>query len=135
MPVPFTGKTGWGAFSAHIPEDGNAVVIFGPHVGVDATGVVGQLERMGQSHSSTCCGAAVAAHNAIGSPAAAADPHDIQQQMLSRLVAERKDQIEAHADPMVGLTLAMYDICAEYLLRRVYILQFTLAFGIYDRTV
>ena len=28
--VPFTGKTGWGAFSAHIPEDGNAVVIFGP---------------------------------------------------------------------------------------------------------
>jgi hypothetical protein len=28
--VPFIGKTGWGAFSAHIPEDGNAVVIFGP---------------------------------------------------------------------------------------------------------
>jgi hypothetical protein len=32
---PFTGKTGWGAFSSHVPNDGNIVVLFAPHVGVD----------------------------------------------------------------------------------------------------
>ena len=35
---PFTGKTGWGAFSSHVPKDGNIVVLFALHVGVDATG-------------------------------------------------------------------------------------------------
>ena len=34
--LPFTGKTGWGAFSSHCPEDGNIVVLFAPHVGIDA---------------------------------------------------------------------------------------------------
>ena len=33
--LPFTGKTGWGAFSAHVPEDGNIAVLFAPHVGID----------------------------------------------------------------------------------------------------
>ena len=59
--IPFTGRTGWGAFSAHVPEGGNAMVVFGPHVGIDSRGTVGKIERMGQSHSTTCCGAAVLA--------------------------------------------------------------------------
>jgi hypothetical protein len=33
--MPFVGKTGWGAFSSHCPEDGNIVILFAPHVGVD----------------------------------------------------------------------------------------------------
>ena len=34
--LPFTGKTGWGAFSSHCPADGNIVVLFAPHVGIDS---------------------------------------------------------------------------------------------------
>ena len=39
--LPFTGKTGWGAFSSHCPEDGNIVILFAPHVGIDVDGTVG----------------------------------------------------------------------------------------------
>ena len=44
---PFTGKTGWGAFSSHCPEDGHIVIMFAPHVGVDCDGNVGKINRPG----------------------------------------------------------------------------------------
>ena len=39
--LPFTGKTGWGAFTSHVPDDGNVVIMFAPHVSVDSKGNVG----------------------------------------------------------------------------------------------
>ena len=45
--MPFTGKTGWHAFSSHCPEDGNIVILFAPHVGVDQYGKVGSVMREG----------------------------------------------------------------------------------------
>ena len=45
---PFTGKTGWGAFSAHVPTDGHIVILYAPHVGVDCNGTVGSISREGQ---------------------------------------------------------------------------------------
>ena len=44
---PFTGRTGWGAFSAHVPKDGNILVLYAPHVGVDKDGKVGSINRDG----------------------------------------------------------------------------------------
>jgi len=44
---PSTGKTGWAAFSSHVPKDGNIVVLFAPHVGIDAKGQVGKVLRGG----------------------------------------------------------------------------------------
>ena len=62
---PFTGKTGWAASSSHCPNDGNIVMMFAPHVGIDANGVVGQFLRRGQDKASTACGAAIGAFNAV----------------------------------------------------------------------
>ena len=45
--LPFTGKTGWGAFAAHVPTDGNIVLCFAPHVGIDADGNIGKVTRDG----------------------------------------------------------------------------------------
>ena len=42
---PFTGKSGFGAFSSHCPKDGNIVIMFAPHVGVDMSGNVGKVSR------------------------------------------------------------------------------------------
>ncbi len=39
--LPFTGRTGWNAFSSHCPKDGNIILLFAPHVGVDNEGKVG----------------------------------------------------------------------------------------------
>ena len=44
---PFTGRTGWGAFSAHVPVDGHILVLYAPHVGVDCNGKVGSIHREG----------------------------------------------------------------------------------------
>jgi hypothetical protein len=62
---PFTGKTGWGAFSSHCPNDGNIVILFAPHVGIDKMGTVGNINRNGQDHCSTACGAAIGAYKAV----------------------------------------------------------------------
>ena len=45
--LPFTGKTGWKAMSSHVPENGNIVVLFAPHIGLDYEGNVGQVYRKG----------------------------------------------------------------------------------------
>ena len=63
--MPFTGKTGWGAFSSHCPEDGNIVILFAPHVGIDDAGNVGKITRDGQAHASGACGAAIGALGAL----------------------------------------------------------------------
>ena len=47
--VPFTGKTGFAAFSHHIPDGGNLFILFAPHVGLSKQGKVGEYSRFGQA--------------------------------------------------------------------------------------
>lgn len=44
--IPFVGKTGFGAFAAHVPEEGNIFVLFAPHVAVSEEGKVGYYKRL-----------------------------------------------------------------------------------------
>jgi len=60
--VPFTGMTGWGAFSHHVPRDGHIVLLFAPHVGITADGTVGKVHRPGQDHATSACGASIGAY-------------------------------------------------------------------------
>ena len=88
--VPFTGKTGWGAFSSHCPKDGNIVILFAPHVGVDSEGLVGKVHRDGQEASSSACGAAIGALAAVkADPESAKFPNgylDHQMDSIKNLV-------------------------------------------------
>lgn len=45
--LPFTGATGWGAFTSHCPKDGNIVVLIASHIGVNKTGQIGKVLRPG----------------------------------------------------------------------------------------
>jgi hypothetical protein len=45
--LPFAGKTGWAAFSSHVPVNGHISVLFAPHVGIDKDGNVGKVSRAG----------------------------------------------------------------------------------------
>ncbi|GMI17269.1 hypothetical protein TrLO_g13412 [Triparma laevis f. longispina] len=49
----------------HIPENGNAVIVYGPHVGFSNDGIVGKVERKGIKDPNGCCGSAIAAMNSI----------------------------------------------------------------------
>jgi hypothetical protein len=60
-----SGRSGFRAFLQHVPDNGKLLILFAPHVGIDANGAIGALEREGQSVVSTACGAAVGAYKAI----------------------------------------------------------------------
>ena len=32
--IPFVGKSGFNAFTSHIPENGHLLIAYGPHVGI-----------------------------------------------------------------------------------------------------
>jgi hypothetical protein len=42
--IPFSGKTGFNAFSHHIPDNGNLFILYGPHVGISNKGKVGEFQ-------------------------------------------------------------------------------------------
>jgi len=45
--VPFVGKAGFNAFAAHTPVNGNIIILYGNHVGINANGEVGKYKRVG----------------------------------------------------------------------------------------
>jgi hypothetical protein len=63
--IPFSGKTGFGAFAHHVPAEGNIFVLFAPHVAVSQEGKVGYYHRLFQEEESTACGAGVGGYNAV----------------------------------------------------------------------
>ena len=97
--LPFAGKTGFGAFSHHVPKDGNLLVLFAPHVGISLEGAVGRYRRPGQNHDSTACGAAVGAWSHIktnglentADQVRNVDYADFQMQYILREMSTNKD--------------------------------------------
>jgi hypothetical protein len=63
--IPFSGKTGFGAYAHHVPEGGNIFVLFAPHCAVSEEGHCGYYHRLGQKEESTACGAVLGAYNAV----------------------------------------------------------------------
>jgi hypothetical protein len=101
--VPFTGKTGFGAFSHHVPNDGHCFVLMAPHIGLDNESNLGKYTRDGQGGcSGAACGAAVGAlaHCCSGLPLPdlAACPDDYQMSYLMHEISKRKDIILASKD-------------------------------------
>ena len=72
--LPFAGKSGFRAYLHHVPDSGRLLVLFAPHVGIDAEGRIGSLQREGQTALSKACGAAVGAYKAVSAKKASAAP-------------------------------------------------------------
>lgn len=127
--VPFTGKTGWGAFSHHVPDDGNIVLLFAPHVGVTEQGHVGKVHRHGQDgRPTTACGASIGAYNALKkddtSPSAhrrlmeSKKKHDFQQEYIVEHLKPYMNRIESNEDEnskMAALAFETYGIAERFL--------------------
>mmetsp|Transcript_17235 Transcript_17235/g.36361 ORF Transcript_17235/g.36361 Transcript_17235/m.36361 type:complete len:354 (+) Transcript_17235:42-1103(+) len=100
--VPFTGKTGFGAYSAHVAEGGHAFVLQAPHIGMSDELQLGKYSREGQSSAGSACGAAVGAmcHCAAGNPmpdlAGATD--DYQMNFLIHEIGKRMGALQGIAD-------------------------------------
>ena len=96
--VPFTGQTGWSAFSHHIPDGGHAFVFHASHIGISNNLVLGEYSREGQKKDNSACGAAVGAlcHCVADKPlpTLAASPFDYQQNYLINEVHKCMGAIE-----------------------------------------
>ncbi len=118
---PFGGAVAFGAMSAHIPDGGSTLVVYGPHVGVDSTGKAGTVERRGRAKGGSCCGSAVAASNYVSSvlanPSAKAtmpsDVEDVQQYFVGKMLLPFAQQLEDADDKMVELPYALYSAQSE----------------------
>ncbi len=93
--IPFSGKTGFRAFSSHIPDDGGAIIVYGPHIGISKEGIAGEILREGQSAHSTCCGSLIAGLQNVKDGNVLMISHDdYQQGQVNKLLIENYEEIK-----------------------------------------
>lgn len=93
---PFGGLTGMGAFAAHVPSDGIAVIFYGPHIGITGDGVIGKINRIGQEGTTGCCGSLTAAVRQLLSGNIKKDEvsvEDHQQNTIEQLLLKEENRI------------------------------------------
>ncbi|CAK0795712.1 unnamed protein product [Prorocentrum cordatum] len=103
--APYVGETGFAAFSSHVADNGDIIVVFGPHVGISVEGEVGKYLRQGQSGNSSACGAVIGAYNAClcgggGNPEM--DEADMQMSEIKQEFAAHAEKLSKAEDPMAA---------------------------------
>jgi len=114
---PFAGNTGFGAMAAHIPDNGNSLIVYGPHVGVATSGGVGKVERRGIKLVDNCCGSAIAASNYLKGitdggatiTTAIQEFTDFQQGAVQELLLPHGKRLADAEDRMRELPFALFD--------------------------
>jgi len=123
--IPFTGKTGFKAFSHHVPDGGNLFILFAPHIGISDTFTLGKYSRSGQAHDGAACGAAVGAYGCCKSRKTIPDamylgsnPFDYQMEYIISELSKRSaiiDSKESENEKQAALATQMYHMSKEFL--------------------
>ncbi|CAK0879572.1 unnamed protein product [Prorocentrum cordatum] len=121
--TPFTGRTGFAAFSSHVADEGNILVAFGPHVGISEDGEVGKIPRKGQANISSACGAVIGAYNACRcgwtEDSSDASGYDMQMDFCKRKIAPHADAIARTENPMAALAHQSYQMVKDSMMSSV----------------
>lgn len=109
---PFSGLTGFKAFASHIPDEGAAIILYGPHIGILKDGTIGMIQRTGQHDSTSCCGALKAAVLSMSDRSEiSADPElDYQMYQIQSRLKPYKSEVLELSSPLVAVTEKMYDM-------------------------
>lgn len=107
---PFTGLTGFAAFASHVPDDGCAIFLYGPHIGISGSNELGRVIRTGQLLESTCCGALMGAVKSFESDGnSGPDPEfDYQQWKLTEQLKTEKEKILNSDNALISATDVMF---------------------------
>lgn len=108
--LPFTGKTGFRAFASHIPKNGSAFILYGPHIGISKNGIAGEILREGQPENSTCCGSLIAGLGSVKEGAVSQNPvqDDYQQNQVAKMLIEKHQEINQSDQPIKSVTEIAY---------------------------
>lgn len=120
--LPFTGKTGMTAFAHHVPDNGAACIVYGPHIGMSDDGQLGRLLRPGQREETTACGAlGVAIKHFQSRPdyQPVLDEDDSQEALLEMRLKSHMASILAAPNALQAATEVTYGIIRELILRYV----------------
>jgi hypothetical protein len=113
---PFTGLTGMGAFASHVPEDGAVFVYYAPHIGISRNAEVGQINRIGQTKPSGCCGAARAALRKLTTneiKEGEITELDYQVNTIEQIFYKQKQRILRASNQLMEATEVMYEAINE----------------------
>lgn len=122
---PFGGCMAFGAMLHHIPTDGQVVIVYASHVGIDYDGVVGRVNRRGHKGSGACCNTALASlkyvqavhcGRVIHSPDAS-DPIDAQQVFIDSALMAYSERLLSSQTPIIDLPHVVNDAQRALLLR------------------
>lgn len=108
--LPFIGKTGLLAFASHIPTNGGAFIIYGPHIGITNKGELGKIRREEQAADSNCCGSISMGIEVAkkGTKPAEIDRLDPQQNRVEQILFEKRDEIINASNPIKVATEIIY---------------------------
>lgn len=113
---PFTGLTGMGAFAGHVPDDGAVYIFYGPHIGITKDGKIGEINRIGQTKPSGCCGAAKAGLSKLLNdqiiPGNVND-YDYQMNTIEQIFLKEKKRIIGAENQLKEATDVMYEAIEE----------------------
>ncbi|NBC83548.1 MAG: hypothetical protein GVY19_09210 [Bacteroidetes bacterium] len=107
---PFTGITGIKAFASHIPDQGAALILYGPHIGIAEDGEAGVLLRPYQKQPTTSCGALMMALQLLEKELPEVNKDDQQFQELLKLLSAHKNEIAQSENEKMEITLRMFKI-------------------------
>jgi hypothetical protein len=120
---PFRGVTGFSAFSHHIPDGGNLIILYGPHVGISESGELGRIRRRDQDHDTDACGSAIAFMKKYEDAkrygkefTPVSDPHDLEQGVVETKLMSKYEALKANHNPARALVESNYQIIEEELL-------------------
>ncbi len=120
--LPFAGKTGMTAFAHHVPDQGAACIVYGPHIGMSDAGQLGKVLRPGQQADTTACGAlgvAIKRFQAAPDYQPVLDEDDSQEALLELRLKPYMAQVLAAPQPLQAATEAAYTITHELIYRYV----------------
>lgn len=109
---PFAGITGMNAFAHHVPENGAVVVFYAPHIGITKEGTIGEINRIGQTQNSACCGAAKGALGKLLNDQIIEgniSSLDFQMHTIEQIFLHNKERITAAPNQLFEATEVMYE--------------------------
>jgi hypothetical protein len=111
--LPYSGLTGMVAFAHHIPDDGDAFIFYGPHIGISDEGELGKMRRPGQTKLTNSCGALMLGLERLQQRNEVYVPinseMDYQQILLEHKVMPYKQRILEAENPKKEITEVFYE--------------------------